>query len=139
MQMITGGVALLILSIITGEVSAFDFSQVTGQSVMALVYLTIPGSVAFAAYIWLIKASSPAKAATYAYVNPVIALILGNLLAGEKLSLWTIGCAGVITFAVALIVTARGRGDTVTISDKDPRAVPIVVPESKSESQCGCQ
>ena len=53
------------------------------------LYMSVLGSVAYGSYLWLLKASTPAKAATYAYVNPVIALLLGHLLGDESLSAWT--------------------------------------------------
>ena len=63
------------------------------------------GSVAYGCYLWLLKASTPTKAATYAYVNPVIALVLGYLLAGETLTLWSMGCSAVVVVGVLLVVS----------------------------------
>ena len=62
----------------------------------AWIYVAVFGSVAYGSYLWLLKKSTPAKAATYAYVNPVIALILGYFLAGETLTLWSLGCSAVV-------------------------------------------
>ena len=69
------------------------------------VYVTVLGSVAYGSYLWLLKASTPTKAATYAYVNPVIALILGYLVADESLSPRTIGCSVLVVLAVLMVVS----------------------------------
>ena len=68
---------------------------------------SILGTAAFAAYLWLLKVSTPAKAATYAYVNPVVALGLGALLANEVISLRVLAATVVIIASVAIIVTRR--------------------------------
>lgn len=114
MQMITGGVILLFLSLIKGEFSGFEWQAVSLNSILALGYLITFGSLGYFAYIWLLKWSSPARVATYAYVNPVIALLLGNWLAGEALTLWTIGCSLIILTAVIIIVTSRKAGKNVS-------------------------
>ena len=71
----------------------------------AWFYVAAFGSVAYGCYLWLLKASTPARAATYAYVNPVIALLLGYLLAGETLSPWSLGCSAVVVTGVLLVVS----------------------------------
>lgn len=110
MQMITGGVMLILLSLARGETSGFEWQAVSIKSILALIYLITFGSLGFFAYIWLLKWSTPARVATYAYVNPVIALFLGNWLANEPLTLWTIGCSLVILTAVIIIVSTRKTG-----------------------------
>jgi hypothetical protein len=75
--------------------------------------------------VWLLKVSEPSKVATYAFVNPVIALALGSILAGEPFSPWTLFCSIVIITSVALIVTSRAkriRTEVISISDQTPRA-----------------
>ena len=87
MQMLAGGAALLVLSVVLGEPWAFDASAVSLRSVLGLLYLIVFGSiVAFSAYIWLLRVSTPARVSTYAYVNPVVAVLLGWALAGEALT-----------------------------------------------------
>jgi len=108
MEMICGGAILLVLSLILGEPMRFDVSQISAKSFAGLVYLITFGSmVAFSAYVWLLKVSQPAHVATYAYVNPVVALFLGWAFAGERLSARTAVASAIIIGAVALITTAR--------------------------------
>ena len=109
MKMIVGGLTLVLLSGLRGELADFALVDVTLKSWLAFWYQVVLGTAAFSAYLWLLKVSTPAKAATYAYVNPVVALLLGALLAGEELSV-RIGVASVIIIAaVAIIVTRRNR------------------------------
>jgi len=110
MQMLGGGAALLLLSVLLGEPWAFDVSDVSLRSVLGVLYLIVLGSiVAFSAYIWLLRASTPTRVSTYAYVNPVIAVILGWALAGEALTTRMIVAAIVIVSGVALITLAPKR------------------------------
>ena len=110
MQMLGGGAALLLLSVLLGEPWAFDASAVSLRSVLGLLYLMLFGSiVAFSAYIWLLRVSTPARVSTYAYVNPVIAVLLGWALAGEALTTRMIIAATVIVSGVALITLAPKR------------------------------
>ena len=105
MQMLGGGVVLIGLSVATGELARLDWVAVPSGAFGAWVYVTVLGSVAYGSYLWLLKASTPAKAATYAYVNPVIALLLGYLLGDEGLSAWTMGCSAAVVAAVLLVVS----------------------------------
>ena len=105
MQMLAGGLALLVLSALTGEWARLDLGGVPPRAFMAWGYVMVFGSVAYACYLWLLKASTPAKAATYAYVNPVIALVLGSVLGDEVRTLWTRGCSVVVVAAVLLVVS----------------------------------
>ena len=105
MQMLGGGAVLMVLSALTGELSQFSWTALSSGAIGAWVYVTVFGSVAYGSYLWLLKASTPAKAATYAYVNPVIALWLGHLVGDEMLSVWTMGCSIVIVAAVLLVVS----------------------------------
>lgn len=105
MQMLGGGAVLLAVSAASGEVRGLDWSAVSPGAFGAWAYVAVLGSVAYGCYLWLLKASVPAKAATYAYVNPVIALVLGYLLAGEALSAWSMGCSAVVVVGVLLVVS----------------------------------
>jgi len=109
MQMMAGGAVLLAIAVLSGETFGFDVRAMSSDSWFALTYLTTVGSIAFIAYIWLLSVTSSTLVATYAYVNPVIALALGNRLAGEPLDAHTLGCATVIVLAVMIIITAKNR------------------------------
>ena len=109
-QMSIAGVLLLLIGVLSGETSRLDLSRVSLKSAVALGYLVVFGAIlALTAYTWLLRVTSPARVATYAYVNPVIALILGALLASETLSPRVLLAAAVILGAVILIVTGRAR------------------------------
>ena len=107
MQMLGGGAALLLLSVLLREPWAFDASAVSARSLLGLFYLIVFGSiVAFSAYVWLLRVSTPARVSTYAYVNPVIAVFLGWALAGEALTARVAVAAAIIVSGVALITLA---------------------------------
>ena len=107
MYMLAGGLALLVASISCGEMESFSFASVSNDSWFALLYLIILGSLGFVSYIWLLSATTAAKAATYAYVNPVIALVLGYLLADELIDAKVILCSTIIIVSVVIIVSAK--------------------------------
>ena len=106
--MLCGGALLLIVGLLSGELSQFDVHRISGASAAGLIYLVTFGSlIGFTSYIWLLDKVSPARLGTYAYVNPVVAVILGWAIAGEKLSVRTGIAAVIVICAVALITTAR--------------------------------
>lgn len=108
MEMIAGGIMLLIASLIFREPMHFDLASVSARSIAGFVYLTTIGSlVGFTAFIWLLSHQSPARVSTYAYVNPVVAVFLGWAFAGETLSLRSAIAAAIIIAAVVIITTAR--------------------------------
>ncbi len=108
MEMLCGGALLLIVGLLSGELSQFDVHRISGASAAGLIYLVTFGSlIGFTSYIWLLDKVSPARLGTYAYVNPVVAVILGWAIAGEKLSVRTGIAAAIVICAVALITTAR--------------------------------
>ncbi len=110
LQMLCGGALLVVGGVVVGELNGFDPAAVTSRSLLGLAYLTTVGSlVGFTTYVWLLRVAPLPKIATYAYVNPVVAVALGALLLGERVEPRTFVGAAVIVFAVALIVTARGR------------------------------
>jgi drug/metabolite transporter (DMT)-like permease len=106
MQMLAGGSMLLLAGTLMGEWNGFEIAAVSSNSWFGLAYLLVFGSlIAFTAYSWLLKNANPAMVATYAYVNPVIAVILGWAIAGESFtSQMSIG-AGVIVGSVVLITS----------------------------------
>ncbi|MHB1225289.1 MAG: EamA family transporter [Gemmatimonadaceae bacterium] len=114
MQMLSGGLLLVVLGLATGEGRGLDAGAISATSMSALLYLIIFGSlVGFSAYVWLLRVEPPTRVSTYAYVNPVVAVGLGWLLAGEALTAQTLFAAAIIVGAVVLIVTtakpAAGR------------------------------
>jgi drug/metabolite transporter (DMT)-like permease len=110
MQCLAGGIALWISGFLTGEVQHFHFASITSRSWLAVAYLIVFGSgIGFTAYIYILKNSTAARVATYAFVNPVVALLLGWFLAGEALTLRTLLAATVILGAVVLVITAPHR------------------------------
>lgn len=110
-EMVAGGILLLVLGIIAGELRGFDVHQVSRVSLFSLAYLTTFGSLlGFTAYIWLFDHVSPALAGTYAFVNPVVAVILGWAIAGEVLTVRTVIAAAIVIGAVALITLSGVSG-----------------------------
>jgi drug/metabolite transporter (DMT)-like permease len=104
MQMLAGGIALLLVGASSGELGRLDVGAVTTTSALSLGYLIVFGSlIGFTAYAWLLRVSTPAAVATYAYVNPVVAMLLGWLIAGEEFGVRMIAAAAVILSGVALI------------------------------------
>lgn len=109
MQMLTGGVALAALSLAFGEASGFDPAAVSTRSLLALVYLIVAGAlVGYAAYIWLLTVVSPPRVGTYAYVNPVVAMLLGWAAADEPLTFRSLLAAAIILGSVIVITTEAG-------------------------------
>ena len=110
LQMIMGGLVLTLMAGLTGEIARFDLSAVSRDSFVALLYLTVVGSLlAYTTYGLMLRVAPLPLVSTYAYVNPVVAVILGSIILGEIVDARTVVAGGVIVFAVALIVTARGR------------------------------
>lgn len=110
MEMMAGGVLLLLFGLATGQAGQVAVSAISARSLFALAYLIVFGSlIGFTAYIWLLGATTSARVSTYAYVNPVVAVLLGWAFAGEPMSLRTLIAAVVIIGAVALIIRYGAR------------------------------
>ena len=108
-QMLAGGGALVIAGVAAGEVGRFDLADASTRSLLSLLYLVIAGSlIGFTAYTYLLQHTTPAKASTYAYVNPVVAVLLGWAFAGEAITPRTLVAAAVILAGVAIITKAGG-------------------------------
>lgn len=126
MQMMGGGSLLLLFALAVGDFPRLNLAAASWVSIGAFLYLLVFGSlVGFTAYSWLLRNVSPARAATYAYVNPVVAVFLGWLLAGEPLTLRMLGAAAIIIGSVALITTF-GKEHTA----------PAAAPNSVHDSEC---
>jgi drug/metabolite transporter (DMT)-like permease len=110
MEMIAGGLILWGAGLALGEGARLDLSGVSGRSLWALAYLVVLGSLAgFSAYMWLLKVTTPARVSTYAYVNPIVAVLLGWTFAGEMVTL-RMGLAALgIVGAVAIIIRYGGK------------------------------
>lgn len=120
-QMLAGGVFLGLAAAVLGEFRGFHISDVSRGAWLALLYLIVAGSIiGFTAYVWLIHHESPTKVGTYAYVNPVVAVLVGYFLGGEALGLRTIlGTLFVLT-SVVVITSARAENSTATLKVGDP-------------------
>jgi drug/metabolite transporter (DMT)-like permease len=113
-QMMCGGAGLLLAGIIFNEPFRTNWSHVSARSLGALAYLIVFGSwVAFSAYVWLLKTSTPSRVSTYAYVNPVIAVFLGWLLLGEKITAHMVTGAVVVLAGVIIITLPASAVATV--------------------------
>ncbi len=116
MEMIAGGAALILLGIFSGELLTVHPAGFTAKSVLAFVYLIFFGSlVGFTAYIWLLKTVGAAKASTYAFVNPLVAVLLGWIWGGEALSVQTVVAALIIVAAVVVITVYHKEDHGVKI------------------------
>jgi drug/metabolite transporter (DMT)-like permease len=125
MQMLAGGALLSIAGLLHGELHDFTFAAVSLRSVIALVYLILFGSlISFTSYSWLLRVTPPSLAATYAYVNPVVAVLLGWAFAGESLSLRTMIAAAVIILAVVLITSHQPRIKTARATEEEASDAP---------------
>jgi drug/metabolite transporter (DMT)-like permease len=110
LQMLGGGGWLLLAALLHGDFPRFEAAAVSARSWAAFAYLIAAGSlVAFSTFVWLMKHSTPARVATYAYVNPVVAVFLGWLLLDEPVTARTIGASLVIVGAVVIITTRKPR------------------------------
>lgn len=111
MQMLAGGALLLATGLVRGEAQSFAFTDVSLRSAGAYFYLIIFGSlIGFTSYSWLLRVTPPSLSSTYAYVNPVVAVILGWALAGEPLTIRTMLAAAVIVAAVVIITSYKPNG-----------------------------
>jgi drug/metabolite transporter (DMT)-like permease len=110
MEMLAGGVALGIAGILSGELAQVRPETFSFESIMGLLYLIVIGSwVAFSAYVWLLRVARTSLVSTYAYVNPIVAVLLGWLILSEPVTIRTLFAGLVILAGVALIVSARSE------------------------------
>jgi len=117
-QMLAGGAALALVGLAVGEAGRLHAEAMTPRALLSLAYLAVFGSlVAFTAYTYILRASTPAKVATYAYVNPVVAVLLGWAFANEPITARTLVAAAVILAGVAIITAAGDRESARTPRD----------------------
>jgi drug/metabolite transporter (DMT)-like permease len=122
MQMIMGGAVLGVAAVVAGELPDVRVGEMTARSLGSLLYLIVFGSlIAYSAYVWLLRVTTPARVGTYAYVNPVIALVLGWAFAGEPIGWGAVVAAVVILGSVVTIVSeGRGLGSRGVAARKNP-------------------
>jgi len=121
-QMLAGGVLLTLTSALLGEFHGFHVQAVSRDAWLALAYLIVAGSiVAFTAYVWLLHHESPTKVGTYAYVNPVVAVVIGYFLGGEALGARTILGTALVLVSVVVITTAPAIKQTFPSTTDDTR------------------
>ncbi|MEK7314772.1 MAG: EamA family transporter [Candidatus Eisenbacteria bacterium] len=110
MQMICGGLLALLVGLLVGEGRAIHLDRISARSVFAFVYLVTFGSiVAFSAYAYLLRVTRPTRVATYAFVNPIVAVFLGWALGGEEVTGRTLAAGAVVIAGVILILKSRAR------------------------------
>ena len=125
MEMLCGGVLLILLGLVTRESASLSLGAISLRSILGISYLIAFGSlVGFTSYNWLLSHASPTRVSTYAYVNPVVAVFLGWAVAHEKVTLRTLAAAALVVTAVALIITHRAR----------PAARPLEEPHVEEET-----
>lgn len=130
MHMLCGGLVLLVISVLTGQFDGFTLAQVSTRSWIGFVYLIIFGSlVGFSAFVYLLRVTTPARVATYAYVNPVVAVLFGWLFAGEEIGIRVGVAAAIIVGAVASITTFSGSRDQTPPRDEESVATSAMVEE----------
>jgi drug/metabolite transporter (DMT)-like permease len=109
-QMLAGGACLVVAGSLGGEWAGLQPAAMTTRSLVALAYLVVFGSlIAYSAFTWLLSVAAPGRVATYAYVNPVVAVLLGWLLAAEPFGWRELAASAVIIGGVALIISAGRR------------------------------
>ncbi|MCH8150633.1 MAG: EamA family transporter, partial [Planctomycetes bacterium] len=118
MQMLAAGIALLILGTFCGEWSRFDVSSVTLKSILSIVYLSLFGSIlAFSCYLWLLRVTTASRVATYAYVNPLVAIVLGAVFLSEPLT--TRALIAAIAIILAVVMINLSKSGTVAPAARD--------------------
>jgi drug/metabolite transporter (DMT)-like permease len=123
-QMFAGGVFLTLTSAGLGEFRGFVMGSVSRTAWLSLAYLIVAGSiVGFTAYVWLLHHESPTKVSTYAYVNPVVAVLVGYFWGGEALGTRTILGTLFVLISVVVITTAPGKKEGTPIPAEEPEAV----------------
>ena len=109
LEMICGGVAMVVAALIAGEASNVHVSEFSLKSIAGFAWLVTAGSLgAYTAYVWLLKNVPISKVATYAYVNPVVAIFLGYALLSEQITMPIVVGAALIVASVALVVSREG-------------------------------
>ena len=110
-EMVIGGAALAVLGPIAGEHWGTVFAHASADSLLAILYLALAGSIlAFTAYVWLLRNAPISQISTYAYINPAVAVLLSALILGEAVSALIVLGGAIIVLAVAVVITSEARG-----------------------------
>lgn len=118
LEMLIGGVVLAVLGPLVGEHWSTITTHASFRSLAAIAYLAVAGSiVAFTAYVWLLQHAPISRVATYAYVNPVVAVLLGAILLGERITLTTAIGGAVIIASVAVVIRAEPHSEPDAIAE----------------------
>ena len=136
-QMLAASVAFTAFSLLNNEWTGFQWQSITPNAWLAVLYLVVMGSLAgYSAYVWLLQVRPATQVSTYAYVNPVVAVLLGVFFAGEHMSLLQIIGLAVILTSVLLINLARYRREqkTTSISKAEEPEIPIVIAGTKEKA-----
>lgn len=129
LEMLVGGALLFLAGIPAGEWANLHLTHVSALSLLSLGYLIVGGSlVAFTAYVWLLRVSTPARASTYAYVNPLVAVVLGWAFGGEALGPRTLAATAIIVAAVVVITTAQARPSPAVAGEPEPEPTACASP-----------
>jgi drug/metabolite transporter (DMT)-like permease len=121
-QMLSAGILFSIFSVVSGETKTFDVAAVSTNSWLALIYLIIMGSlVGYSAYVWLLSVRSATQVSTHAYVNPIVAVLLGVLFVGETLSIVQFSGLAIILCSVLLINLNKYRKSKTTAVTSTPK------------------
>jgi drug/metabolite transporter (DMT)-like permease len=132
-QMLTGGLLLCIVAAAAGEEHGFRPGAVSSGAWIALAYLIVAGSiVGFTAYTWLLHHQSPTKVGTYAYVNPVVAVVVGHFLGGEVLDVRTALGTVLVLVSVIVIATRRKADETSASAASRPTSAAAAQPDTQS-------
>jgi drug/metabolite transporter (DMT)-like permease len=108
MQLMAGGAALTVVSLVSGEAMDFDLGAVSMRSLLGFAYMVVGASIlAFTAYVWLLRVSTPSRVASYGFVNPLVAFVVGSTVGGEPLNARTAVAAVLILAAVAAILSGK--------------------------------
>ncbi len=136
MQMLTGGVLMLAVGTLLGEWPLLGSRPVAPSSLAAFAYLIVAGLVGFTTYAWLLRHASPAAVSTYAYVNPLVAVLLGWLLAGETIDSNVLLAAALVVGAVVLITLPARPPRPVQERQRPPALLGVAVIR-KGTKTCG--
>ncbi len=109
MQMFCGGIMLALMAVLAGELSRVGETRITFQAALGLFYLAVPNALTFGTFVWLLRVASPVMVSSYAYISPIVAVILGWSLLDETLTGLMLGGGALILISVSALVGASGR------------------------------